>query len=71
MTVGHSTRTVKEFVALLLAHGVKQLIDVRTIPHSRHNPQFNRDRLSRWLAGASVPYVSAHPEPGAFDRQEA
>ena len=42
MTVGHSTRTLKEFVALLLAHGVKQLIDVRTIPRSRHNPQFNR-----------------------------
>ena len=56
MTVGHSTRTLKEFVALLLAHGVKQLIDVRTIPRSRHNPQFNRDRLPRPLQKAGIRY---------------
>lgn len=56
LTVGHSTRTLKEFVALLLAHGVKQLIDVRTIPRSRHNPQFNRDRLPRPLQKAGIGY---------------
>lgn len=56
MTVGHSTRALKEFVALLLAHGVKQLIDVRTIPRSRHNPQFNRDRLPRPLQKAGIRY---------------
>jgi len=56
LTVGHSTRTLKEFVALLLAHGVDQLVDVRTIPRSRHNPQFNRDRLPRRLQKAGIRY---------------
>jgi hypothetical protein len=56
LTVGHSTQTLKQFVALLLAHGVKQLIDVRTIPRSRHNPQFNQDRLPRSLQKAGIRY---------------
>ena len=56
LTVGHSTRTLKDFVALLLAHDVKQLIDVRTIPRSRHNPQFNQDRLPRPLQKAGICY---------------
>jgi len=56
LTVGHSTKTLKQFVALLLAHGVKQLIDVRTIPRSRHNPQFNQDRLPRSLQKAGIRY---------------
>jgi hypothetical protein len=56
LTVGHSTRTLKEFVALLLAHGVKQLVDVRTIPRSRHNPQFNQGRLPRPLQKAGIHY---------------
>jgi hypothetical protein len=55
-TVGHSTRTTKEFIALLLAHDVQQLIDVRTMPRSRHNPQFNRDRLPRPLQKAGIRY---------------
>jgi hypothetical protein len=56
LTVGHSTRTSKDFVALLLAHGVDQLVDVRSIPRSRHNPQFNRDRLPRPLKKAGIRY---------------
>ena len=56
LTVGHSTRTSKEFVALLLAHGVNQLIDIRTIPRSRHNPQFNRDVLPRPLQKVGICY---------------
>ena len=59
LTVGHSTRTLKDFVALLLAHGVKQLIDVRTIPRSRHNPQFNQGRLPRPLQKAGINYRHA------------
>jgi len=47
---------LKEFVALLLAHGVKQLIDVRTIPRSRHNPQFNLNRLPHALQQAGIRY---------------
>jgi len=56
LTVGHSTRTLQEFVALLLDHGVTQLVDVRTIPRSRHNPQFNRDRLPHPLQKAGIRY---------------
>lgn len=54
--MGHSTRTTKEFEALLIAHGVKQLADVRTIPRSRHNPQFNGDRLPRSLQRVGIRY---------------
>ena len=56
LMVGHSTRELREFIALLLAHGVKQLIDVRTIPRSRHNPQFNRDRFPHPLQKAGIRY---------------
>lgn len=56
LTVGHSTRTRKEFIDLLRANGVKQLIDVRTIPRSRHNPQFNRAVLSRALRRTGIGY---------------
>jgi len=56
LTVGHSTRPLEEFIALLKAHGVKQLVDVRTIPRSRHNPQFNRDTLSTKLRNARIGY---------------
>jgi uncharacterized protein (DUF488 family) len=48
-TVGHSTRSFEELVEILRAHGVERLIDVRTIPRSRHNPQFNRETLSKAL----------------------
>jgi len=54
--VGHSTRSTKEFEKLLLAQGVEQLADVRTIPRSRHNPQFNRDRLLRSLRKVGIRY---------------
>ncbi|MGE5385186.1 MAG: DUF488 family protein [Betaproteobacteria bacterium] len=56
-TIGHSTRTLPEFVALLAAHGVTRLIDVRTVPRSRHNPQFNRDALPGELAPAGIGYA--------------
>ena len=45
-TIGHSTRSIADFVRLLKAHGIQRVIDVRTIPRSRHKPQFNRDMLS-------------------------
>ena len=56
-TVGHSTRPFKEFRRLLEAYGVKQLIDVRTIPRSRHNPQFNEKRLAANLKRADIGYL--------------
>jgi uncharacterized protein (DUF488 family) len=56
-TIGHSTRNAAEFIALLKAHGAKRLVDVRTIPRSRHNPQFNRDRLAVSLRRAQIRYL--------------
>jgi uncharacterized protein (DUF488 family) len=56
MTIGHSTRTSKEFIQLLKAHRVQRLIDVRTVPRSRHNPQFNRSELSPALHSARLHY---------------
>lgn len=55
-TIGHSTRPLPEFIALLAARGVRQLLDVRTVPRSRHNPQFNRDTLPEALAAAGIGY---------------
>ena len=56
MTIGHSTRPVKEFIRLLKAHDVKRIVDVRTVPRSRHNPQFNRNQLSSSLHSARLHY---------------
>jgi uncharacterized protein (DUF488 family) len=56
LTVGHSTRPLAEFMALLAAHSVARLIDVRTVPRSRHNPQFNRDTFPAALEAAGIRY---------------
>lgn len=55
-TIGHSARPIDEFVALLLIHGVQRLVDVRTVPKSRHNPHFNAEALARSLADAAISY---------------
>ncbi len=55
-TIGHSTRPLEEFIPLLWVHGVSTLLDVRTVPRSRHNPQFNRATLPRVLARAGIGY---------------
>jgi len=57
LSIGHSTRTWKAFLDLLRAHRVKRVIDVRSIPRSRHNPQFNRATLSKKLRAARIGYV--------------
>jgi uncharacterized protein (DUF488 family) len=57
LTIGHSNRTWKAFLDLLRAHRVKRVIDVRSIPRSRHNPQFNRATLSKKLRAARIGYV--------------
>jgi uncharacterized protein (DUF488 family) len=56
-TIGHSTRTLDELVALLRAFEVKCLVDVRTIPRSRHNPQFNGDTLGAALRSRRLRYA--------------
>jgi uncharacterized protein (DUF488 family) len=55
-TVGHSTRTLDEFIGLLRAHGVTQLADVRTVPKSRRHPHFAQDALSQSLPQAGIAY---------------
>ena len=57
LTIGHSTRTLEEFIGLLQAHGVNRVVDVRTVPRSRHNPQFNKDSLPRELKKVGLGYV--------------
>jgi uncharacterized protein (DUF488 family) len=59
LTVGHSTRPIDEFIALLAGHGVMVLVDVRTVPRSRHNPQFSGEALSRRLAEEHIGYAHA------------
>jgi uncharacterized protein (DUF488 family) len=57
LTVGHSTRSIEDFIQLLQAHGVTYVADVRTIPRSRHNPQFNKEALPKSLKRARVGYA--------------
>jgi uncharacterized protein (DUF488 family) len=56
-TIGHSTRPLADFIEILKAHGVQRIIDVRSIPRSRHNPQFNRATLARALRSARIAYI--------------
>ena len=74
LTVGHSTRPLDEFIALLAAHSVSRLVDVRTVPRSRHNPQFNRDTLPAALEAACIRYAHVaglggfrHTHPGSLN----
>jgi uncharacterized protein (DUF488 family) len=55
-TIGHSTRRVEEFLQLLDAPGVARVVDVRTVPRSRHNPQYNADFLPGTLQEAGIAY---------------
>jgi uncharacterized protein (DUF488 family) len=57
LTVGHSTRPLAEFLALLAAHSVELVVDVRTIPRSRHNPQFEGEALRAALHQPGIGYL--------------
>jgi hypothetical protein len=57
MTIGHSTRTIEEFTHLLRVHGATCVVDVRTVPRSAHNPQFNKASLARYLKKFGLKYV--------------
>jgi uncharacterized protein (DUF488 family) len=74
LTIGHSTRTIETFIEMLHAHKARHLVDVRTVPRSRYNPQFNRDELSRSLPQAGIAYTHEprlgglrHPLPGSLN----
>ena len=74
LTVGHSTRPIEEFIALLTGHSVSRVLDVRTVPRSHHNPQFNRDTLPASLEAAGIAYAHVaglggfrHSHPGSVN----
>ena len=56
-TIGHSTREINEFIELLNSHAITQLVDIRTIPKSRHNPQYGQDQLEKSLEERGIKYV--------------
>jgi uncharacterized protein (DUF488 family) len=56
-TIGHSNHKIEDFVKLLLAHNIAQVIDVRTFPSSRFSPQYNQEPLREALAAAGIEYV--------------
>jgi uncharacterized protein (DUF488 family) len=83
-TIGHSTRSAEELIALLREAGVDLLVDVRTVPRSRFNPQFNTDVFPQTLAAAEIGYrhfpalgglrhrpKGAPPSPNTLWRNEA
>lgn len=63
-TIGHSTRSIEELIEMLRASGATLLLDVRTVPRSRHNPQFNRETLPEELARAGIAYRHEAPLGG-------
>ena len=56
-TIGHSTLPIEKFLEMLEAHGIRQLVDVRTIPKSRRNPQFGQDQLAATLEQHGIHYI--------------
>ncbi len=56
-TVGHSTLPIERFIALLQTYGIERLVDIRTMPRSRHNPQFNDTALANSLTAQHLGYV--------------
>ena len=56
-TIGHSTRPIEDFLAMLAGHEISRLVDVRTIPRSRTNPQFNKDTLPASLKKTKIAYA--------------
>lgn len=72
--MGHSTRTLEEFTELLQIYGVNLLIDVRKVPRSRHNPQFNKEALPSHLKHYGIKYLHLpnigglrHPKPNSIN----
>jgi len=56
-TIGHSTRTIEEFIALLNAHRIEILVDIRSFPMSRRLPHFNRENMGRSLTDDGIEYL--------------
>jgi uncharacterized protein (DUF488 family) len=56
-TLGHSTRAADEFLRILDAYKIQHVADIRTVPRSRHNPQYDQEALKRLLAGERIAYT--------------
>ena len=56
-TIGHSNRSLQDFLAVLLHHRIERLVDIRHFPGSRHNPQFNRETLAEELVRQGIEYI--------------
>jgi len=56
-SVGHSTHTLEEFIDIIKKFKIEKIIDIRTIPRSRHNPQFNKETLPQNLQAAGIGYL--------------
>jgi uncharacterized protein (DUF488 family) len=56
-TIGHSTHPISEFIEIMKGFTIRRIVDVRTIPKSRHNPQFNREKLERSLKAEGIDYL--------------
>jgi uncharacterized protein (DUF488 family) len=67
LTIGYSTRTFEEFAQLLEIYGVTLLVDVRAVPRSKHNPQFNKERFANTLKLCGIKYIHM-PEIGGLRR---
>jgi uncharacterized protein (DUF488 family) len=65
MTIGHSTHDVRTFLSLLVQNFVTAVADVRSVPHSRYTPQFNRKALDDCLRSAGIKYVFMGRQLGA------
>lgn len=65
LTIGHSTQVIGAFTDLLQRHRVAAVVDVRSVPYSRFNPQFNREPLQKSLAASDVAYHFLGRELGA------
>ena len=68
-TIGHSTRSIEEFVGILQHAKIETLVDVRSVPRSRTNPQFNADRLPMSLGEHGIGYVHLVELGGLRGRQ--
>lgn len=55
-TIGHSTHPINEFVDILKHYGIERLVDIRTVPRSRHNPQYEQDALKNSLETNAIDY---------------
>ncbi len=67
-TIGHSTRTIEYFISILKAHGIEELVDVRTIPKSRHNPQFAEEAIRKSVRNHGIGYRWLGKELGGLRR---